>query len=180
MKLDKNSVYLKPITIKHISQGWLNWVKNKKNYRTLNTDTKNFNKQRLIKYINNLKTNKSIMYAVYDSNKKKYFGNLKLNNMDYEHKTCSYGRMIGEDDYKNKGYGRIMLYKICELAFKKYKFNKIYTYVYTDNNNSILSNKKFGMKIEGKLKSHFIKNKKKKDVFLYSMLKEEFLKKKFK
>ena len=36
------------------------------------------------------------------------------------------------------------------------------------------------MKIEGKIKIHFIKNKKKKDVFLFSMLKDEFLKKKFK
>ena len=46
-----------------------------------------------------------------------------------------------------------MLYKICEYAFKTLKLNKVSTYVYTDNKNSINSNKAFGMKKEGLLKN---------------------------
>ena len=181
-KLNKNSIFLEPIKKKHIEDGWLKWIKNKSVYKKLNTNTKNFNRKKLKSYINNLNKSNSKMFACYDKHEKKYFGNVKLNNIDFKHKTCSYGRMIGEKRFKNRGYGKLMLYKICELAFERIKLNKVFTYVFSDNKESVSSNKSFGMKIEGVLKDHFIKNNKYKNVYIFSMLKKDFnkLKKKYK
>ena len=67
-----------------------------------------------------------------------------------------------------------MLYKICDYSFNTLKLNKISTHVFTDNIESITGNKKFGMKIEGKLKKHYYKNGKFKDVYIFSILKTEF------
>lgn len=177
-----HSIVLEPISKKHIDKGWLKWIKNKSINKKLNSNTKGFNKKKLSDYVNNLKKDNSKMFACYDKHKKVYFGNIKLNNIDLIHKTCSYGRMIGEKEFKNRGYGKLMLFKICELAFEKIKLNKVFTYVFLDNKESIYSNKSFGMKIEGILKDHFIKDGKYKDVYIFSMLKKDFykVKKKYK
>ena len=52
--------------------------------------------------------------------------------------------------------------------------NKCYTQVFIDNQISIKSNIKFGMKKEGILRENVLKDKYFKNVILFSMLKSEF------
>ena len=74
----------------------------------------------------------------------------------------------------NKNYGQFMLYEIFKYAYYKIKLNKCYTHVFEDNLQSINSNLKFGMKKEGILRNNVFRNKKFKNVVVFSMLKKEF------
>lgn len=171
-----DSVKIEKIKQKHINLGWYNWVNKSEIVNVLNQPPYRYTKNQLKTYLKNSNNKNTKMFAVIDKNLNKYFGNIRLTNINKDNSFCNYGRLIGENSYKKKGYGLVMLYKICEYAFKTLKINKVSTYVYTDNKNSINSNKAFGMKKEGLLKSHFYKNGKFKDVIIFSFFSKDFFK----
>ena len=173
----KKKIFLKKIRNHHINDGWLKWINTSRAFNSLSTTKKKTKREDLINFIklSNKKGNK--VFAVYDTKSKSYIGNASLTAIDYTNKHCMYGRFIGNENFFNKSYGQFMLYEICKYAFFKIKLNKCYTHVFVDNHPSIASNLKFGMKKEGILKSYILRNKKFKDVVVFSMLKKEFEKK---
>ena len=97
---------------------------------------------------------------------------MSLTEIDYDNKHCKYGRFLGNEKFFNKNYGQFMLYEIFKYAYYKIKLNKCYTHVFEDNLQSINSNLKFGMKKEGILRNNVFRNKKFKNVVVFSMLKK--------
>ena len=170
----KNKIYLKKLDYHHIDEGWLKWINSKRAFKSLSTTKKKTMKKDLINFIklSNQKGNK--IFAVYDYNTKIYIGNVSLTEIDYDNKHCKYGRFLGNEKFFNKNYGQFMLYEIFKYAYYKIKLNKCYTHVFEDNLQSINSNLKFGMKKEGILRNNVFRNKKFKNVVVFSMLKKEF------
>ena len=181
LKLNSKYLILEKISTKHIDKGWLTWVNDIDNLKMLNSTPNKYTKKDLIKYLKDIKIKKDLMFAVRIKENKEYIGNIKINHIDYFNKNCGYGLLLGEKKYKGKGYGSMMLYKICEYAFDKLKMNKIFSPVFIDNYDSLNSHLKFGMTISGNFKSHFKKNKKFKDVYYFELTKKKFkeIKKKF-
>tara|TARA_A100001015_G_scaffold281039_1_gene343881 strand:+ start:2792 stop:3343 length:552 start_codon:yes stop_codon:yes gene_type:complete len=181
-KINPKMVYLERISTKHIDLGWLDWVNTSKNIRVLNKPPYRYNKNQLKDYLKKTRLKGDIMFAVREKKTNEYIGNIKINDIDFFHKHCGYGRLIGYKKNRGTGYGQIMLYKICEYAFDKLKMKKIFSPCYSDNLTSLYSNLKFGMRISGKFKNHFKKNNKFKDVYYLEITSEEFkkIKKKYK
>jgi RimJ/RimL family protein N-acetyltransferase len=175
-------LYLEKISYKHIDLGWFDWVNNLKNTKVLNKPPYRYTKNQLKEYIKKVNLKRDLMFAVRKKKTGEYIGNIKIHDIDFFHKHCGYGRLIGSQNNKGKGYGQLMLYKICEYAFGKLKMNKIFTPVYSDNFGSLSSNLQFGMRISGHFKNHFKKNNKFKDVYYFEITNEEFkiIKKKYK
>ena len=180
IKPKPSSLLIEKIKLKHINEGWLDWVNDIENTKTLNSKQSKYTKKQLINYLKKVKQNKEIMLAVSIKKNSEYIGNIKLNYIDHVHKNCGYGLMIGNKKYRGQFYGVLMLYKICEYAFEKLKMNKVFTPVFTDNYGSILTHLRFGLRISGHFKNHFRKNHKFKDVFYFELTKDEFKKIKFK
>tara|TARA_Y200000002_G_C22657245_1_gene654060 strand:+ start:1097 stop:1648 length:552 start_codon:yes stop_codon:yes gene_type:complete len=180
--ISSKSIFIEQITLKHIDEGWLEWVNNTKTAKVLNSSRNKYNKRMLSKYLKDLKKKNDLMFAVRIKENNEYIGNIKINHIDYFHKSCGYGRLLGNKKYKGKKYGLLMLYKICEYAFEKLKMNKVFTPVFTDNYRSLTSNLEFGMKISGHFKKHFKKGNQFKDVYYLELTNDEFkkVKKKFK
>lgn len=130
----------------------------------------------LEKTLNVWKKNNDICLAIHHKLTNQYIGNVRISMINKIHKQCTFGRLIGYQSNQNKGIGTIVSYKICEYVFEIMKFNKLWTHVYTDNKPSITSNLYAGLKIEGLLKKHFIKNKIPKDVFSFGINCEDFKK----
>ena len=173
-KSNPKSLILEKITSKHIGEGWLDWVNNINNSNNLNSSPNKYTKKHLLRYLKELKKNNDHMFAVKIKENMEYIGNIKINHIDYFHKTCGYGRLLGNKKYKGKKYGLLMLYKICEYAFENLKMNKIFTPVFTNNYSSLSSNLEFGMRISGYFKNHFKKNNKFRDVYYFELTKDEF------
>jgi len=179
-KLKHNLVYLEKISSKHINEGWLEWASNNSNARVLNERPYKYNKKQLLKYLKDLKKKNDLMFAVRLKKNKTYIGNIRISDIDHYNKRCGYGRLLGNIDYRSKGYGLLFLYKICEVAFGKLKMNKIFSPCYADNHRSLASNLEFGMRISGYFKNHVRKYDKYKDVYYLELTKEEFKKIKIK
>lgn len=172
--IDKKKVKLIPLTKGHISLGWLKWLNDKTNYKNLSTIKKRTTRKDLINFLKSSKKKGNKLFAIYDNLTNSYIGNASLTELDYINKHCKYGRFIGNKNFLKKGYGQIILYHLFSIAFNEEKMNKCYTQVFIDNQISIKSNIKFGMKKEGILRENVLKDKYFKNVILFSMLKSEF------
>jgi RimJ/RimL family protein N-acetyltransferase len=181
-KINPKMLYLEKVSYKHINLGWFDWVNASENVRVLNNPPYRYTKSQLEDYLKKIKLKGDLMFAVRNKITKEYFGNIKNNDIDFFHKNCGYGRLIGSQNKKGIGYGQLMLYKICEYAFDKLKMNKIFSPCYADNLKSLYSNLQFGMRISGYFKNHFKKNNKFKDVYYLELTRQEFkeIKKKYK
>ena len=49
-KLKHKTLYLEKISLKHIDEGWLDWVNRSSNVKALNRPPYRYNKKQLIKY----------------------------------------------------------------------------------------------------------------------------------
>ena len=168
-------VYLRQIEKKDIKDGWLNWINDSGALDNLFA-TFPVNEKDLKNYFNLQKLPNSIMFAICLKENDKYIGNARLGNIDWINKCSTYGRLIGEEKYKNKGFGSQALILLLRYGFITLGLNRIASSALITNTISIKSNLKIGMKKEGILRQASFKNGKFVDRVQLSMLSDDFKK----
>ncbi len=82
---------------------------------------------------------------------------------------------IGNKDYWGKGYAKEVMLLLLNYAFKELGLNRIYSYVWTDNEKMINLNKSVGFKIEGLLRKDIFSHGEYRDRYIMSILKEDYM-----
>ena len=73
-------------------------------------------------------------------------GSVYLQNIDFKNLTSEWGFYIGEDDFKGKGLGKYILFKLLEFYFEEMKFEVLFTKVLSDNIAALNIYRKFKFK----------------------------------
>lgn len=81
---------------------------------------------------------------------------------------------IGNKEYWGKGHASEARRLILDYAFKHLALNKVYSYVWSENEKMIHINEKVGFKIEGKLRDDVYYQGKFRDKLLMGVLKSEY------
>ncbi|MFX1278220.1 MAG: GNAT family N-acetyltransferase [Promethearchaeota archaeon] len=130
-------------------------------------------------WIENLKNrDDTILFAIsiFDENgKEKHIGNCGLHDIDWKNRSCEVGIMIGEKEYHGKGYGTEAMVQLVKYGFEEVNLNRIYLRVFDFNERAINSYIKVGFIKEGRLRQAQFKNGKYHDIFLMSILYEDWL-----
>jgi len=74
-------------------------------------------------------------------------GSVYLQNIDLKKLTSEWGFYIGEDDFKGKGLGKHILFKLLEFYFEEMKFEVLFTKVISNNIAAINIYRKFKFKM---------------------------------
>ena len=74
-------------------------------------------------------------------------GSVYLQNIDFKNLTSEWGFYIGEDDFKGKGLGKYILFKLLEFYFEEMKFEVLFTKVLSGNIAALNIYRKFKFKI---------------------------------
>lgn len=85
---------------------------------------------------------------------------------------------IGEKEYQGKGLGREIRMSLLNYAFYQLGLNKVYSYVWDQNNKMIELNKKCGFKIEGLLREDIFSHGELRNRYIMGILKSDFIVKK--
>ncbi|AXI24940.1 UDP-4-amino-4,6-dideoxy-N-acetyl-beta-L-altrosamine N-acetyltransferase [Methanofervidicoccus sp. A16] len=127
-------------------------------------------------WVHRLRTNNDAVYFLveYDNDP---VGVVGLSNIGINDKSASIGIYIGNEKFKGKGFGKIMLYTLLKFSFDVLNLNRVQVEVFSDNIVAIRLYSKFFQK-EGTLRKFKFKNGVFKDVIIMSTLKEEWLSKK--
>tara|TARA_B100000959_G_C14895923_1_gene588767 strand:- start:481 stop:1041 length:561 start_codon:yes stop_codon:yes gene_type:complete len=169
-------LYLRPLEVQDIDNGWLDWVNNPDTSSSLTSikENKKLTKTDLKTYLENSQMPTAKMFAICLKEDDTYIGNARISSIDYHHSKCSYGRFIGNVDYRGKGFGSEVLKLVIQHCFLKLKLNRVSTVVFTDNIPSIKSNEKVGMVNEGILRQSIYHKGEFRDVISFAMTRKEF------
>lgn len=142
-QIETNRLIFTPVTSKEIDLGWLNWINNPNSFKYL--ETKKATKDELIDYLKRSKPPKCYFFAARLKHNHEYIGNIRLSEINYKNKSCTYGRLLGATSQLNKGFGSEFLQAIQYFSFEELNLKIIYTGVKNENLPSIKSNLKAGM-----------------------------------
>lgn len=124
-------------------------------------------------HISNTKDNQLIIFSICEKKSSAFIGFVKLFNINWIHRYCDFGIVIGEETSRAKGYGQEALQLISHYAFNILNLRKIILEVININEAAIKLYKNFGFIEEGLLKEQFYFNSQWHDVVLMSLFKKE-------
>lgn len=159
----KSILILKQLEPKMITRDYINWLNDSQTMMFTEQRFKKHTFSEVKKFVNNVKKSRTdFLYAIIlnENQKKIHIGNIKLGPINHYHKYAYISYFIGNKNYLNKGYGKLLIKNIAKLAKKKFILKKIIAGTYSNNiaSRKILEFNKF--KLEGRIKKQFkFKNK---------------------
>lgn len=177
---DKNRIYLRALEPEDykITYTWRQdstyqkGVESMKRYVSMNTE-KRWIDDVIVKHEKGQEVRLGIVLKESDE----LIGMVFLKNINYINKSAKSGSIIGVDDKRGKGIIGEARYELFKYAFYELGLERIYTHIVEYNVRSIKSGEKFGYVKEGVLRNAVYKEGKFHNVIVYSMLREEFIKK---
>ena len=140
------------------SKEYVGWLNDKDLMRFTEVRFQKHTMQNVKKYVSEIyKSKTDFLYGAFvqEKNKKIHIGNIKLGGINSYHKFADIAYIIGNRDYIGKGYGKLLIKAISNLAKKKFKLKQIIAGVYDNNIASkkvLLAN---GFKLTGIIKKQF-------------------------
>ena len=123
---------------------------------------------------NYVKTGKVAQYIVYDDESSIDFGSVYLRDIDKRNKKAEFGIFLGEKEYIGHGYGSAATKQLIDIGFNELGLNKIYARILDYNKASYGMFMKLGFTQDARLREDVIIDGKPVDVYLVSVLKEEW------
>ena len=156
-------IELKELNVSDVSKEYVEWLNDFETVKYTEQRYKKNSRKDIENYVKNIKLSKiSFLYGIYlkNNNRDLHVGNIKLGPINHYHKYAYISYFIGNKNYLNKGYGKLLIKNIAKLAKKKFILKKIIAGTYSNNiaSRKILEFNKF--KLEGRIKKQFkFKNK---------------------
>lgn len=121
-----------------------------------------------------LNSDNNIRYAISDLKGEDVFGTGIISRIDWKNQNCSLDIKIS-DEYQQKGYGNETISLLIEYAFNELNMHSISIKILDYNFASQKLFEKNGFKKVGVLRKKIYKMGKFNDVFIYDLLKEEYI-----
>ncbi len=117
-----------------------------------------------------------IIMEIWHNTDNKAIGNCGYHNIRWFDRICVMGLQIGEPEYWGQAYATEATSLLIDYGFKELNFHKLYGYIFTPNIASWKCAEKNGLTREAVLKKDAYINGKYEDTYVYSILKEDWLK----
>lgn len=115
-----------------------------------------------------------IKLAICDTKSDSYIGNIYLNKIDKIHRSAIIGILIGEKEYRSKGYGREATLLMLKYAFQELGLHRISALILEENIPSRKMFEKLGFVQEGIYRDSLFKCGSYKNQVVVSLLSSEF------
>ena len=103
-----------------------------------------------------------------------FIGMISLNNIDYISGTATWGFIIGDINYRGKGYSKEITNLFFDYAFNMLNLRKLWGYMIEGNEGAKKMHERLGSIYEGVLKKHIFYDGKFNDVYIVSIFHDSF------
>ncbi|MFW5804731.1 MAG: GNAT family N-acetyltransferase [bacterium] len=103
-----------------------------------------------------------------------FIGMVNLTSIDHINKKAEFSIMLGDEKQMGKGYGKQATTLILQHAFNELNLNKVWLSVLKSNDKARKLDEVIGFKNDGVIRQDVYKNGTYQDLYLMSILKEEF------
>lgn len=174
MLLHEN-VYLRLMEEKDVPYK-VEWINNPEFRHTLNFDYP-LSEVSTRKWLNSVSGNSTRKdFIVCDKETDVPIGYGGLIGIDYKNSKAESYMGIGDLSYQGRGLGVEIREILLDYAFRELNLNKVYAYVWKENEPMLELNKKVGFEVEGLLREDILSHGERRDRYVMGVLKEEYLK----
>ena len=113
------------------------------------------------------------IYGIILAETDEIIGNIGIESILQTHRRADVGLFIGEEKYRNKGYGAEALKLACKYAFDKLNLHSLHLNVFAFNERAIACYKKVGFREAGRLREAYFCNGKYHDRITMDILRED-------
>lgn len=175
--IDGEKIYLRMLGEEDAEGSYFKWMNDKDVTKYLESGFFPATVEDLKNYIRRTYNNNNIlMLAIVEKSSDKYIGNIKLEPINWIHRTATLGIMIGEKDCYGKGYATEATRLVVEYAFKRLNLRKISLGVVAENMAAINVYEKIGFEVEGIKKEETYHDGHYCDIVVMGLFKDKFIK----
>ncbi len=167
---------LRQLKIKDVDR-MLTWMHSKESKDIFAKDFNKYTKEDVTNFVKIKNTKNNINYACVNDDDE-YLGTVSLKNIDYDNKNAEYAISFMKEA-QGTGAALFATKEILKQAFEELNLEKVYLDVLETNKRAISFYKKVGFIHEGTFRKHFIKNNEYINLLYFSILREEYYKKRF-
>ena len=162
--LHTNRLYLKPLSLEHVSDAYVNWLNDAEVIRYLESGG-DYTREKLQDFLSYVEKNKILFWAIHLKSNNKHIGNIKIDPINHRHGFGEYGILMGERSEWGKGYAREASEIVIQYCFSsKLNLRKVVLGVVRDNVAAFALYQNLGFITEGIYKEHGIYDGKKCDI----------------
>lgn len=154
--LETERLILSSVTLADCSENYLSWLNDTDVNMYLESGFCKHDMQGLVDFVNGYQSNKRAVFLVIRlKENNKHIGNVKIDKINYIHRNCEYGIMMGDKTEWGKGYAKEASIAIINYAFEELGLNKVNLGVVESNDVAVKLYEKMGFIKEGVLKQNF-------------------------
>lgn len=105
----------------------------------------------------------------------RHIGNIGLHRINWIHRRAEMAILLGEPEYRGRGYGPEAITLLAAYAFNKLNLNRIGLGVLAENTAAIRAYRKAGFVEEGRFEQHFFRGGRFFDTVRMGLLRKEFI-----
>ncbi len=170
MKIE-NRLSLKSLSEDSISEQYLRWMNDPEVLKFTESRWTKYNVDDLKSFVKNMnKSPKDHLFGIFIAGTGKHIGDLKIGNINSQHKFADLGIIIGTKEEWGKGYATEALKLAVDYAFTQLKLYKITAGAYVNNFGSIKALKKVGFQECGIHVNHCLFENDRIDVFTFEII----------
>lgn len=176
--LTGSNVILKSLSEEDVrSSGWYGWFNDPETTRYMQQGYFPNNIAKQLDYYRDhlLHAPNKIQLGILPTGAKQIVGVISLSNIDFINRMAEFGIVIGEKEYRAKGFGSEAARLMLAHGFGKLSLNKIWLGVHAGHKQAIRSYEKTGFKVEGILREEILLDGVFHDRVMMSILAREFL-----
>lgn len=134
------------------------------------------NPQRMNFYFETANSNtKLILLGIFDNATQRHIGNVTLQELDFINRRAFLGYLIGDKEFTGKGIASEACLMIMYYGFNKLNFERIWTTISAEHVASLKVGEHVGLKVEGRLREHQMRNGKRSDLMVVGALRNEWM-----
>ena len=151
--LETNRLVLKPLSLEHLSNDYVDWLNDIDVYKYLETGG-NYTLEMLKDYLLEVKKKDIYFWGIHLKENNLHIGNIKIDPINARHGIAEYGIMMGRKSEWGNGFAKEATLRIVNLCFSELNIRKITLGVVADNIIAFNLYKGIGFEIEGVFKKH--------------------------
>jgi len=166
--------YLRAVIPSDLDGPYLGWLNDQETARFLDTGRFPMTRKSLEEALQ-ANQMESVWLAIVDRKTDKHIGNIKLGPIQWVHRCGSLGILIGDRQYRGKGYAREAMELVLKHAFTQLGLNKVTAGAYGEHVACLGLFKRLGFSVEGRQRSHLYRDGAYHDKVLMGLLREDYL-----
>lgn len=145
--LESNRLKFEPLSLKHFSTSYLNWLNDESVNRYLESGG-DYTKEKLIGFLKEQEQKDILFWAIHIKASGKHIGNIKIDPINKDNNSGEYGILMGDKEEWGKGYAKEASLTIMDYCFNVIQLDKITLGVIDKNTSALNLYKALGFKNE--------------------------------